>query len=135
MLLKRKEPSRKTKEVFIHSSYYYYCEKPVCMRYTVTQFARESVWLWPFRGSYVRELELSHNNPVSRIKNNSCTQFALEDAGTLSLLQFICKRMQIVYLEISSNDFKKSPQLYNICNSISFFRFKDHESCLITVKR
>ena len=37
------------------------------MRYTVTQFARESVGLCPFRGSYVREFELSHSNPVSRI--------------------------------------------------------------------
>ena len=27
------------------------------MRYTVTQFARESVGLCPFRGSYVREFE------------------------------------------------------------------------------
>ena len=37
------------------------------MRYTITQFARESVGLCPFRGSYVREFELSHSNPVSRI--------------------------------------------------------------------
>ena len=37
------------------------------MRCTVTQFARESVGLCPFRGSYVREFELSHSNPVSRI--------------------------------------------------------------------
>ena len=40
---------------------------PFCMRYTVTQFARESVGLCPFRGSYVREFELSHSNPVTRI--------------------------------------------------------------------
>ena len=33
------------------------------MRYTVTQFARESVGLCPFRDSYVRECELSHSNP------------------------------------------------------------------------
>ena len=37
------------------------------MRYTVTQFARESVGLCPFRGSYVREFELSHSNSVSMI--------------------------------------------------------------------
>ena len=37
------------------------------MRYTVTQFARESVGLCPFRGSYVRKFEFLHNNPVSRI--------------------------------------------------------------------
>ena len=50
------------------------------MRSTVTQFARESVGLCPLRGSYVREFELSHSNPVSRINNNkSCTQFASED--------------------------------------------------------
>ena len=35
----------------------------LCIRYTVTQFARESVSLCPFRGSYVREFELSHSNP------------------------------------------------------------------------
>ena len=37
------------------------------MRYTITQFARESVGLCPFRGSYVREFELSHSNLVTRI--------------------------------------------------------------------
>ena len=30
-------------------SYYFYCEKPVCMRCRVTQFAREGVGLCPFR--------------------------------------------------------------------------------------
>ena len=37
----------KTKQVFIHSSYYYYCAKPICMRCTVTQLARESVGFCP----------------------------------------------------------------------------------------
>ena len=37
------------------------------MRYTVIQFARESVGLCPFCGSYVREFELSFSNPASRI--------------------------------------------------------------------
>ena len=37
------------------------------MRCTVTQLARESVGLCPFRGSYVREFELSHINRVNRI--------------------------------------------------------------------
>ena len=37
------------------------------MRYKVTQFARESVGLCPFRDSYVREFELSHSNPVSKV--------------------------------------------------------------------
>ena len=55
MQFQRKEKRQKqTKKVFIHSSYNYYCEKPVCMRYTVTQFARESVGLCPFCGLYVR---------------------------------------------------------------------------------
>ena len=51
----------------MRSSYYYYCEKPVCMRCRITQFARERVGLCPFRGSYVREFELSHSNRVNRI--------------------------------------------------------------------
>ena len=59
--------SYKTKDVFIRSSYYYYCEKPVCMRCRITQFVRERVGLCPFRGSYVREFELSHSNLVNRI--------------------------------------------------------------------
>ena len=37
------------------------------MRYTVTQFARESVGLCSFGDSYVREFELSHSNPVNRV--------------------------------------------------------------------
>ena len=40
--------------------------QPVCMRCRITQFARERVGLCPFRGSYVREFELSHSNPVNR---------------------------------------------------------------------
>ena len=43
-LLKIQEAiSYKTKQVFIRSSYYYYCEKPICMRCTVKKLARESV--------------------------------------------------------------------------------------------
>ena len=37
------------------------------MRCRITQFARESVRLCPFRGWYEREFELSHSNPVNRI--------------------------------------------------------------------
>ena len=37
------------------------------MRYTVTQFVRESVGPCSFRGSYVREFELSHSNLVNKI--------------------------------------------------------------------
>ena len=56
----------KTKQVFIRSSYYYYCEKPICMRCTVTQLAHESVGLCPLHGLYMREFELSHSNLVNR---------------------------------------------------------------------
>ena len=46
----------------------YYCEKPICMGCTVTQLARESVGLCPFRGSHVREFEfISHSKGVNRI--------------------------------------------------------------------
>ena len=37
------------------------------MRCKVTQFSRESVGLWSFGGSYVREFELAQSNLVSRI--------------------------------------------------------------------
>ena len=37
------------------------------MRCRITQFARESVGLWFFRGSYVRKFELSHSNRVNRV--------------------------------------------------------------------
>ena len=33
----------------------------------LTDFARESVGVYPFRGSYVREFELSHSNLENRI--------------------------------------------------------------------
>ena len=58
--------SYKTKDVFICPSYYYYCEKPA-WDVESDSFARESVGLCPFSGSYVREFELSHSNPVNRI--------------------------------------------------------------------
>ena len=52
------------------------------MRGRITQFALENVGLCPFRGSYVREFELSHSNTSKQnYKNNSCTQFAREDVG------------------------------------------------------
>ena len=59
--------SYKTKDVFIRPSYYYYCEKPAWDVESDT-FARESVWLCPFCGLYVREFEFSHSNPVNRIR-------------------------------------------------------------------
>ena len=52
---------------YVQGTINYYCEKPLCMRCTVTQFVRESVGLCPFRGSYLREFELSQSNLVSRI--------------------------------------------------------------------
>ena len=36
------------------------------MQCRITQFARESVGLCSFHGSYVREFELSHSNLVNR---------------------------------------------------------------------
>ena len=51
-----------------------------------------------FRGSYVRESELSHVNLVNRIiKNNSCTQFAREDVGLCHFYNFARERTHIVY--------------------------------------
>ena len=82
------------------------------MRYIVAQFAHESVGLCPFRGSYVREFELLHSNPVNIIiKINNAHNLHVK-----ALLQFLCKRTQFVYQKICSNDFTKSPRLYNICN-------------------
>ena len=58
--------SYKTKDVFIRSSYYYYCEKPAwnveshSLHVKVSDFA-------PFRGSYLREFELSRSNSANRI--------------------------------------------------------------------
>ena len=59
--------SYKTKDVFIRLSYYYYCEKPICMRCRITQFADTSVRLCPFPGLCVREFESSDRNLVNRI--------------------------------------------------------------------
>ena len=57
----------KTKEFFMHLSYYNLFLWLASLRWRITQFARESVGLCPFRGSCVREFELSHGNPVKRI--------------------------------------------------------------------
>ena len=58
--------SYKTKDVFIRSSYYYYCEKPAWDVESHILHVKVSDRC-PFRGSYVREFELSHSNPVNRI--------------------------------------------------------------------
>ena len=89
--------SYKTKEVFIRSNYYYYCEKPVCMRRTVTQFACESVGLCSFCGPYMREFEFSHSNPVSRIIKISYAHNLQVNKLDFFLLRFVRKRTQILY--------------------------------------
>ena len=75
--------SYQTKDVFIRSSYYYYCEKPVCIRCRITQFARAVVRLCPFPRLYVREFELSDCHLVNRIIKitHAHTQFACEVVG------------------------------------------------------
>ena len=66
LLLKRKKPLLKALVTKLKMSSYVqvtiitHGEKPVYMRCTVPQFARESVALCAFHGSYVREFELSH---------------------------------------------------------------------------
>ena len=69
MLLRRKNhclgTSYKTKD--LRSSYYCYCEKPVCQRWRIKQFAQASVGLCSFPGLYVRKFELSDRNLVNRI--------------------------------------------------------------------
>ena len=59
--------SYKTKNDFIRSIYYYCCEKPVCLRCRITQFARARVRLCPFHGLHVSQLELSDRNLLNRI--------------------------------------------------------------------
>ena len=81
------------------------------MRYTVTQFARESVGLCPFRRSHVRELELPHSNQLNRIIKITHAHNWHVKVVTFSLLQFVRKITHIVFLKICSNDFKKSPRL------------------------
>ena len=67
------------------------------MKCRITQFARESVGLCPFRSSYVREFELSHSNSVNRIITNtdSCTQFAREDVGLCSIYNSYLKQLKL----------------------------------------
>ena len=67
------------------------------MRCTVTQFTRESVGLCPFRGSYVREFELSHNNPVGRIIKITHAYNLHVRMLDFVLLQFVHKRTRIVH--------------------------------------
>ena len=51
----------------------------------------------PFRGSYVREFELSHGNLVNRIIKITHAQFAREDDGLWPFYNWYIKKTQIVY--------------------------------------
>ena len=102
----------KTKDVFIRSSYYYYCEKKAGMKCRIKHFARESVGFCPYRGSEVKEFQLSHSNPVNRIIKIT---HACEDVGLCSFYNSYLKQLKLFCKKISYNDFKKSPRLYNTC--------------------
>ena len=94
--------------MFIRSSYYYSCGKPVCMRCRITQFARAGVGLCPFPGLYVREFELSDRTLVNRIikitpdMHTICTwRF-----WTLALLQFVRKKRKLFTRKFSQTILK-----------------------------
>ena len=78
----------------------------------------------PFRGSYVREFELSHSNLVNRIIKITHAHnlhvkgpWPHEDVGLQPFYNSYVKKTKIVHYKIFSNDFKKSPPLhFNICN-------------------
>ena len=57
----------------------------------------------PFRGSYVKEFELSHSNLENRIIKithaMSCTQFACEDVGLWAFHKSYVKKRLIVLLQ------------------------------------
>ena len=107
--------SYKAKDLFIRSSSLSLLWK-ASMKCRITQFARESVGLCPFRGSYLREFELSHSNSVNKIIKITHAHNLHVKVLDFILLQFVRTITQIVYYKICSNDFKKSPRLYNICN-------------------
>ena len=83
------------------------------MRCRITQFARERVGLCPFRGSYVREFELSHSNRVNRIikiTHAHNLHVKMLDFGPFTL-------RKLKNANCSLENFKKSPRLhYKICN-------------------
>ena len=65
------------KQVFIRSSHYYYCEKTICMRCTVTRLVRESVVLCPLSLFVCEGIRvITQKSSKQNHKNNSCTQFA-----------------------------------------------------------
>ena len=106
------------------------------MRRRITQFARESIGLCPFRGSYVREFELSHSNRVNR--NNSSTRFAREDVALWPFYNSYVKKNANCLLE---NFFKRFSEItytslqhlqlnYASCNvmvdSLTFINFQEN---------
>ena len=80
------------------------------MTWTVTQLPRESVGLSPFRGSYVREFELSHSNLVNRIIKITHTHILhvkMLDFAPFTLV-YVKERILFTTL-LYSNNFNKSP--------------------------
>ena len=65
------------------------------MRCRIKQFARESVGLFPFRGSYVREFELSHSNLVNRI--TKITHAHNLHVKMLAILQFVRQKKRKLF--------------------------------------
>ena len=91
-------------------------EKSLCLgtgyKTKESQFARESVGLCPFHGSYLREFELSHSNPINRIIKIS---YAHKLHVMLDFGPFVHEKCKLFTRKFSQNDFTKSPPLYNIC--------------------
>ena len=66
----------------MRSSYYYYCEKPICMRYTVTKLDLESGGLSPSSLFVLEGIQvITQQSSKQGYKKNSCTQVAREDVG------------------------------------------------------
>ena len=106
------------KQVFIRSSYYYYCEKPAwdvqshSCHVKVLDFA-------PFCGLYMREFKLSHSNVVNRIigyKNFSCTQIAREDVRLFPFYKLYKKEHILFTRLLCSIDFNKTPPFLTSTN-------------------
>ena len=76
----------------------------------------------PFRGSYVREFELSHSIKQN-YKNNSCTQFACEDVGLWHLLQFGRKK--------EANCFTTKFSQAILRNHLGVIRLIDNDKCKV----
>ena len=92
------------------------------MRCRITQFARESVGLCPFRGSYVREFELSHSNPVNRIIKIThahnlhvkiAQKFNLSGALLFGLIND-AKDLQLHHLLLIARHYRYAPKCPNV---------------------